>query len=447
MSSTGGTAVQAGPPVPAPTPAPAPGQRAAAGPATSPGAVGAADPDSRLPMFGAGDVPAALARGQAVLTICVVLWALLTAAVLAGSLQNNRAGAADTAQLTRIHAIQSSLFRADAIATNAFLVGGLEPAEQRAAYDEALTEVSRLVTEAADAQPADREALTALNTQVLRYAEQMQQARANNRQGLPVGAQYLREASADLRRDTLPVLDALVTANQDRATAAFSGHSVILVALPGLALLVLLGWFNQRLAHVFRRRLNLGLVGAAAVVLVVTVAAAVVTQSLAGDATRLQDGAFDTAAKTAEARTAGNDAKSNESLRLIARGSGAAFEEAWAEADARVDELVQDQPDLAESWDAYRQAHRDIVAADDGGDWDEAVAQAVSTEDGSASDLFAGFDAEAASVVSAASERVTSSFAGGAWRAGITAGVVLLAAGAAVAALSWGITARRKEFS
>ena len=132
-------------------------------------------------MLGAADVPAALTRWQAALTIAVVVWALLTAALLGAGFQNNRAGAANTAQLTRVHAVESSLFRADAIATNAFLVGGLEPAEQRAAYDSALEEVSRLITEAADAQPADRDALDVLNTQVLRYAEQMQQARANNR--------------------------------------------------------------------------------------------------------------------------------------------------------------------------------------------------------------------------------------------------------------------------
>ena len=46
--------------------------------------------------------------------------------------------AADTDQLIRVQAIQTNLLRADADATNAFLVGGLEPAEQRAAYDDAI---------------------------------------------------------------------------------------------------------------------------------------------------------------------------------------------------------------------------------------------------------------------------------------------------------------------
>lgn len=446
MTSTGAAAVQAAPAAPtAPVPAPS----AAGSGAVAPGAASApaSSGPAPLPMLGAPDVAAALTRWQAALTAAVVLWALLTAALLAAGFQTNRSGAANTAQLTRIHAIESSLFRADAIATNAFLVGGLEPAEQRAAYDEGLQEVSRLITEAADAQPADRDALVVLNTQVLRYAEQMQQARANNRQGLPVGAQYLREASAELRSDTLPVLDALVAANEERATDAFGGHNPLLVALPGLVLLILLGWFNQRLAHVFHRRFNVGLLGAGAVVLALTVAAAGVTWSLASDAGRLQSGDFATALDTATARTAGNDAKSNESLRLIARGSGAAFEEAWVAADARVVDLVDGDPELTGLWSAYRDAHAAIVAADEGGDWEGAVEQAVSTADGSASSLFAAFDERAAAIVADASESVTGSLTSGGWRAVVAAVATLLAAVAAVASLAWGLTLRRREFA
>lgn len=442
MTSTGGAAVQA---APAPAPSAAPTATTAVAPPQAPGSRVAPGPP--IPMLGATDVPAALTRWQAALTVAVVVWALLTAALLGGSFQNNRAGAANTAQLTRVHDIESSLFRADAIATNAFLVGGLEPAEQRASYDDGLEEVSRLITEAADAQPADRDALTVLNTQVLRYAEQMQQARANNRQGLPVGAQYLREASAELRSDALPVLDALVAANEVRATDAFSRHNVLLAALPGIVLLLLLGWFNQQLARVFHRRFNIGLVAGAGVVLALTVAAAAVTWSLASDASRLQDGEFATAVDTATARTAANDAKSNESLRLIARGSGAAFEEAWAEADARVQELIVGDEELIGLWDAYRDGHAAIIAADEGGDWEGAVEQAVSTDEGSASTVFAAFDERAAAIVESSSDSVTDSLASGGWRAVLAAIAVLLAAGAAVAAVSWGLTARRKEFA
>jgi hypothetical protein len=433
---------------------PAPSSASATGALSAPKAVSAApDPTTVAPTLpslrGNTDIPTGLARWQAGLMALVVVWAIATVALLAGSFQAGRAGAANTDQLTRINAIQSTLFRADAIATNAFLVGGLEPAEQRAAYDAALDEVSTLITEAAQAQPADQEALAVLNTQVLSYAEQMQQARANNRQGLPVGAQYLREASADLRDEESgmkAVLDALVAANDERAASAFSAHQPLLVALPGLVVLLFLGWFNQRLAQVFRRRFNVGLVGAAAAVALLTIAATAVTWSLASDADRLREGDFATTVDTSAAKTAANDAKSNESLRLVSRGSGAAFEEAWAEADARVTELVADDPGLTDSWAAYRVAHASIVDADESGDWEGAVQQAVSTEEGSASALFTDFDERAEAVVVESSDRVADALTAGGWRVVAAAVGTVLAAALAVVAVGWGMTARRKEF-
>ena len=68
-----------------------------------------------------------------------------------------------TAQLIRVQEIQTNLLSADANATNAFLVGGLEPAEQRKAYDDEITETAQLIAEAADAEPADQAALSKLN--------------------------------------------------------------------------------------------------------------------------------------------------------------------------------------------------------------------------------------------------------------------------------------------
>ena len=112
--------------------------------------------------------------------------------------------------------IETDLLVADANATNTFLVGGLESPQRRAAYDAALAEVAGLVSQAAQAQPADADALAALNAHVLDYAGLVEAARANNRQGLPVGAQYLRQASNGLRADALPVADALV-AGEHRA--------------------------------------------------------------------------------------------------------------------------------------------------------------------------------------------------------------------------------------
>ena len=150
----------------------------------------------------------------AAIAVCLVFGAL-TALQLALSWQANRTAAADTEQLIRVQGIKTSLLRADALATNAFLIGGLEPAEQRAAYDDAIDQTVRSITDAADAQPADRAALNALSSAVLDYTGDMELARANNRQGLPVGGAYLRKASGELRSTALPIVDELVGANSD----------------------------------------------------------------------------------------------------------------------------------------------------------------------------------------------------------------------------------------
>ena len=54
------------------------------------------------------------------------------------------------------------------------------------------------------------------------------------------------------------------------------------------------------------------------------------------DVDTTRDGVYAATRSTAQARIAGFDAKSNESLTLIARGSGAAFEKAWQASSAAV---------------------------------------------------------------------------------------------------------------
>src|ERR1019366_9073970 len=187
-------------------------------------------------------------RILALLTVAVSLIFALGAYSAFGSADAalGRAGA-NAAQLVRIQAIHTSLVRADADATNAFLVGGLEPAN----YLTSMSQASTLIAEAAKAHPADGQALGALNNSVLTYAGLIEQARATNRQALPVGAQYLRVASAGLRSEALPILDALVSANDARVRAEFSnasGASTALITSGVLALLVLVGgmvWLSR----------------------------------------------------------------------------------------------------------------------------------------------------------------------------------------------------------
>ena len=301
----------------------------------------------------------------------------------------------DTEQLIRVQKIQTNLLGADATATNAFLVGGLEPPAQRAAYDAAISESAVLIAEAAQAQPADTAALSALNQQLTAYAATIEQARANNRQGLPVGAQYLRTASADLRSEALPILDLLVSTNSERADDGMDlrlGYLFVAVALLGLAAAVLTHiWLSRR----FRRRINVGVLAAAGLLLASLVTGFLATQQAGAAVAETKAGSFAAVKTAAQARIGANDAKSNESLTLIARGSGSAFEQAWTTRSDQVRANLDQLPNadsLSRSWTAYTTIHSQIRTLDDGGSYDAAVATATGSGATSANSAFSAFD-------------------------------------------------------
>jgi hypothetical protein len=366
----------------------------------------------------------------------------------------------NAAQLVRIQAIHTNLVRADADATNAFLVGGLEPADQRANYVASMSQASGLIAEAAKAQPADGPALGALNTSVLIYAGLIEQARATNRQALPVGAQYLRVAGSGLRSDALPVLDALVKANDARVRAEFdaaAGASTALVTSGVLALLVLIGgmlWLARR-TH---RYINVPLAGAAVAVLVTLVVGVIVLSSVSSRVAAVRDGSYAATLATAKARIAAFDAKSNESLTLIARGSGSAFENAWKASSAVVVTQSATSARLSDAttkvdaalmgglWRQYVQTHTKLRAADDGGHWELAVGQAIGNYTNSGNATFNAFDAGSGKVLTASSHATSDSLdAPRTWLLFVGWLGLLLGIAAAVSAW-WGVSLRLEEY-
>ena len=81
----------------------------------------------------------------------------------------------------------------------------------------------------------------------------------------------------------------------------------------------------------------------------------------------VREGNFADVRAASNARVAANDAKSNESLTLIARGSGGAFQEAWqTSADTVAGEITRFR-DLDSLWQPYVDVHTEIRALDDGG--------------------------------------------------------------------------------
>lgn len=387
-----------------------------------------------------------LSLSVVVVGVVVALLGALTFSYLAFSLSRAQA---DTAQLIRVQKIQSNLLTADATATNAFLVGGLEPPAQREVYDQALSGISLLIVEAAEAQPADAAALAALNQQVTSYAATIEQARANNRQGLPVGAQYLRNASAELRSTALPILDNLVSSNAGRATDQMDVRAGYL--LPAISLLALAGVIIGQvwLARRFRRRINVGMLVSAVLLLVITAGGFIAVQQLSSSLSSISNGSYAAVNAAADARIDANNAKSNESLTLIARGSGQAFEDAWkSSADSVTSNLgrLSERPELTTQWQAYTDVHKEIRELDDDGRWDRAVAKATGSGRESSNTVFNTFDQNLATYLDEQSQDASSSLANE--QPAMVVGAILILLGGLAAALlgRWGVAARLKEY-
>ena len=395
-------------------------------------------------------------RVLALLTVAVCLIFAVSAFTTFGSTDDAlRLGEANTSQLVRIQAIHTNLVRADAHATNAFLVGGLEPADQRTDYTASLSQASRLIAEAAQAQPADGKALGALNTAVLDYSGLIEQARATNRQAMPVGAQYLRLASSGLRSDALPILDALVKANEARVGAELddaSGASGAFAGAGVLALLVLVGGMGW-LALRTHRYVNPPLAAASAAVLVTLVVGSIALGAIGSRVDDVRNGSYAATLATAKARIAAFDAKSNESLTLIARGSGSAFEKAWkassgivtaqsATSARRNDGAGQ----MGTLWTAYTQTHTAIRTSDDGGQWEKAVSQAVGSGASSANTTFDAFDASSGAALTSSSRAASDRLDGPRTWLPFTAWLSLLVGIAAAVSAWWGVSLRLEEY-
>ncbi|EWT03640.1 hypothetical protein N865_09350 [Intrasporangium oryzae NRRL B-24470] len=332
------------------------------------------------------------------LALVAVIAALALGGVCANALVGSRAAveraANNTAQVVRAQSIHVELLRADALATNAFLVGGLESPENRAKYDASMASVATTIAEAAAAQPADGTALGALSADVQTYAALVEQARSNNRQGLPVGAQYLKQASAGLRSDAIPIVTQIVASNEQRAKDEFARAGSTTLLLVGLVSLLVLAGVAVWLARRTHRYLNVSLTGAIVLLVVAFFVAWSTISGVGASTAQVQSGNYDRAVQLATVRTAANDARSNESLTLIARGSGTAFEKAWKANDTTVTDKVRALGDdaLTTAWTAYGSIHQRIRQLDDSGKWDDAVALSTDSSTNGAGGAFESFD-------------------------------------------------------
>jgi hypothetical protein len=236
--------------------------------------------------------------------------------------------------------IHATLADADRAEANAFLAGATEAAGPHHQYTTDIADAMRQLEVAAEKAGGDQavgQQIQAISVLIAQYTTLVDIARADNEQGFPVGAAYLRQASELMHRptdgilarvDQLGDLDAQDLNGENTALVISVGLLVVFGVAAFLVLLLLLhtqGYLKQR----FRRRRSGPLVLAG-----LLLAVSVVSVVAAGGAATYQ-------LNTAEGQDYGRllnlwhvrsliyDANGAESLSLIARGNGDAFDRSF----------------------------------------------------------------------------------------------------------------------
>lgn len=309
----GGVAAPSGPPAPPPDALPRRGtawaegvERLRAAATTEPG---------RLRIVGAALAALVLLFGA------VAVWEI-----------SGRVGAADdvVGRSQPLSADAASIYRsladADTASSSGFLAGGEEPREVRSRYEKDIANASRLLVNAAASTTAgedSRKQITLLSEQLPRYTGLIEQARATNKQGLPLGGAYLRYANEQMSTQLLPAAQRLYEAETGRLYTDYDDARAVPLASLGAGLLALLalGWAQRRNYRHTNRVFNHGLVAATAASLVLLLwLAAGHTVARSGLSQARTDGQ-ESLKVLNDARIASLQARANENLTLVSRGA------------------------------------------------------------------------------------------------------------------------------
>ena len=372
--------------------------------------------------------------------------------------------------------IYSRLSDANDAAATAFLTGGLEPAATRQRYladiAAASSGIEKATAQGGAGTGAAAKDLSMLARDLPVYAGEIETARADNRLGLPLGAAYLREASA-LMRGTPQVRGMLGYAQDLYATenASLSGTSAQATGGPligvtvaaglavGLALYLAARWLRGRTNRVF----NVGLLAAGAVVVLSIGWLALAFAGARSDLLNAQARGLATVQAAAQVSIAAQEAHADESLTLIddsgddtyqsdyvdkqhALGPGAGTLLNAATAAARgtpAEPAVEKAATDARLWFA---AHAKVRILDDNNGHVAAVASVLGTADSDAGQRFTLLSGDLTTAINAdqAVFNATARSAAGAYT-GLAPGVAV-AALIMAAACAWGLGRRLAEY-
>jgi hypothetical protein len=307
--------------------------------------------------------------------------------------------------LVNAETIYSSLADADTTAAQAFLSGGLEPPAQTQRYLDDLNRVGAQLAQAAGRTGptgAAADALRTLDTQLPVYAGLIESARANNRQGLPVGAAYLGRASQLLRRTMLPAADNLLSIEQHQLAtdyrSARADRWLIVTAACALLLMISLIVTQLFLTRRTNRLLNPLLLVATVVLLVLAVGTAAVAAAQHHRLAAAERTGSGPVIDAARARITALIEHGDDSLTLLSRDTSAGYAKDFAAASSTLLGSAG-HPGLVAADTAARQReldylaiHAKVQALNDGGNYNAAVALETSTRPGGAAAAFAALD-------------------------------------------------------
>ncbi|MGV9251239.1 hypothetical protein [Streptomyces sp. NPDC003697] len=374
--------------------------------------------------------PGRLRAIGAVLALLVVAFGAVTAwqtadrAAAAGDvLHSSQPLTSDAADIYR------SLADANTMAAGGYLAGPQETRATRERYEKDVrTAAAKLVTAAANSEPGSPSAATIarLNQLLPRYKGLVESARANNRQGFPVGGAYLRAANDTMQRQMLPEAEDLYGKENQRLRADYGDATPYPWAAIALGLLALaaLAWAQRRTYHRTNRVLNHGLVAATAAT-AVALLWLVVGHSLARAGL---NGSYAHGVSSLnvlhDARIASLKARSDENLTLVSRGAETrelkdgtvmdAYDWAYDREIDRLGATLARARDLADdkagrrpvqvanqSMKVWKARHAEARRANDSGDYQQARDRVIGTaaKDRSTGECFDNVDSSLASAL------------------------------------------------
>jgi hypothetical protein len=292
--------------------------------------------------------------------------------------------------LIQAETVYSALADADTTAAQAFLAGGLEPVALTQRYEGDLDRATTALTAAARLTPdgsVAARAVATLSSGVAQYAALVATARADNRQGLPVGSSYLSAAS-QLNRDTLlKQADGVFQIAQSEVADGYGNARSIwwvsLLTILVVALLVALVLAQRYLSRATHRTFNVPLLAATGLTVLLALGAAGVLISQNVHLHRAATQGSNPAAELADGRILALRERGDEALTLAAHGSGGAYETDFAAAQKQLtapggplhsDYLANE---AVTAHQRYLDQHKQVRQLDDGGDYDGAVKLAI----------------------------------------------------------------------